>query len=111
VSELSVPAAGADGQQPAEESAPAARSDNERRSLAEATLRYLVEQLADHPEEVRIETDHHAGGARCRVQVGPGDMGRVIGRRGRTAQAIRTVVRVAGARDGATATAVEFEDR
>jgi predicted RNA-binding protein YlqC (UPF0109 family) len=34
------------------------------------------------------------------VKVGPGDLGRVIGRRGRTAQSIRTLVRAAAAKDG-----------
>jgi hypothetical protein len=38
------------------------------------------------------------------LQVGPDDMGRVIGRRGRTAQAIRSLVAAAGARDGVNAT-------
>jgi predicted RNA-binding protein YlqC (UPF0109 family) len=41
--------------------------------------------------------------------VGPGDLGRVIGRRGRTAQSIRTVVRAAGTRDD-TDVDVEFVD-
>ena len=43
------------------------------------------------------------------MRVGPNDMGRVIGKRGRVAQAIRTVVRAAAARDG-TDVEVEFED-
>jgi predicted RNA-binding protein YlqC (UPF0109 family) len=37
---------------------------------------------------------------RLEVKVGPGDLGRVIGRRGRTAQSIRTLVRAAAAKDG-----------
>ena len=43
------------------------------------------------------------------LSVGPGDMGRVIGRRGRTAQAIRALVGAAGARDGVT-TSVDIVD-
>jgi len=77
---------------------------------AGATLRYLVRELADRPEDVHVATQREPGSARFTVRVGPGDMGRVIGRRGRTAQAIRTIVRVAGAREGVE-TAVEFEDR
>ena len=38
-----------------------------------------------------------------RLHVAPGDMGRIIGRRGRVAQAIRTVVRAAGVREGVEA--------
>jgi hypothetical protein len=43
------------------------------------------------------------------LSVGPGDMGRIIGRRGRTAQAIRALVGAAGARDGVT-TSVDIVD-
>ena len=46
---------------------------------------------------------------RLDVHVGPGDLGRVIGRRGRTAQSIRTVVRAAAARDD-TDVDIEFVD-
>ena len=46
---------------------------------------------------------------RLRIHVAPGDMGRMIGRRGRAAQAIRTLVRVAGSRDGVD-TNVDFVD-
>jgi uncharacterized protein len=46
---------------------------------------------------------------RLTVRVGPSDMGRVIGKRGRVAQAIRTVTRAAAARDGSDVE-VEFED-
>ena len=62
---------------------------------------YLVRALVDDPDAVRIERRTiAAAGARPRVHVAPGDMGRVIGRRGRIAQAIRTVVRAAAVRDG-----------
>ena len=46
---------------------------------------------------------------RLEVKVGPGDLGRVIGRRGRTAQSIRTVVRAAATRDGVEVD-VDFAD-
>ena len=49
------------------------------------------------------------GGFRLEVRVGPEDMGRVIGKRGRVANAIRTVVRAAAVRDGVDVD-VEFED-
>jgi predicted RNA-binding protein YlqC (UPF0109 family) len=56
--------------------------------------------LSDEPEAVAIETEERRGGVRLNLHVAQTDMGRVIGRRGRTAQAIRTVVNVAGAKDG-----------
>lgn len=65
-----------------------------------AVVTYLVRSLAGEPDAVVIETEERNGGVRFRIHVAPEDMGRVIGRRGRTAQAIRTLVAAAGARDG-----------
>ena len=50
-----------------------------------------------------VETEERRNGMRLNLHVAPEDMGRVIGRRGRTAQAIRTLVNVAGAKDGVQA--------
>jgi uncharacterized protein len=63
-------------------------------------LAYLAESLANEPDAVVIQTEDRRGATVLRLHVAPDDMGRVIGRRGRTAQAIRTLVGVAGARDG-----------
>jgi predicted RNA-binding protein YlqC (UPF0109 family) len=65
---------------------------------AEAVLLYLVRQIVDNPDQVAIDVEQGRN-TRYNVRVADGDMGRVIGRRGRTAQAIRTVVRAAAARD------------
>jgi len=65
-----------------------------------AVLTYLARSLADEPDAVVIETEERRSGVRLSLHVAPEDMGRVIGRRGRVAQAIRTVVAAAGARDG-----------
>jgi uncharacterized protein len=65
-----------------------------------AVLTYLAKSLSNDPEAVVIETEERRGGLRMSLHVAPDDMGRVIGRRGRTAQAIRTLVNVAGAKDG-----------
>ena len=75
---------------------------------ARAVLEYLVESLVDDPDSVSIEVDEGRQIA-LRVRVAPDDMGRVIGRRGRIANAIRTVVRAAAARDGAEVD-VDFVD-
>lgn len=66
----------------------------------EAVLSYIAAQLVDEPEQVQIDADHSDGSVDLRLTVSKDDMGRVIGRRGRNAQAIRTVVRAAGARAG-----------
>jgi predicted RNA-binding protein YlqC (UPF0109 family) len=65
-----------------------------------AVVTYLVNSIASEPESVVINTEERDGAVRFRIHVAPDDMGRVIGRRGRVAQAIRTLVAAAGARDG-----------
>jgi uncharacterized protein len=74
-----------------------------------AVLTYLARSLADEPDAVVVETERRRGSVVLRVHVAPEDMGRVIGRRGRTAQAIRTLVGAAGARDG-TQVSVDIVD-
>jgi len=76
---------------------------------AASVLDLLVTSLVDDPDAVRIDPIEQRGKVRLEVRVGPDDMGRVIGKRGRVAQAIRTVTRAAAARDG-TDVEVEFED-
>ncbi len=76
---------------------------------AKAVLLYVVKQLVEQPDAVEIELDDRGRRPVLNVHVGPGDMGRVIGKRGRVAQSIRTVVRAAAARDGGDVE-VEFLD-
>jgi predicted RNA-binding protein YlqC (UPF0109 family) len=66
---------------------------------ATAVLMHVVRSIVDDPEAVRVDASEGRGKVRLEVRVGPGDLGRVIGRRGRTAQSIRTVVRAAATRD------------
>jgi predicted RNA-binding protein YlqC (UPF0109 family) len=66
---------------------------------ARSVLAYLVESIVDDPDGVEVELDEGGSKTRLNVTVSPGDMGRVIGKRGRVANAIRTVVRAAAARD------------
>ena len=75
--------------------------DGNRRpaATASAVLEYLVRQLVDEPDGVEVEVVQRSRGVQLEVRVAPGDMGRVIGKRGRTAQAIRTVTRAAAAKD------------
>ena len=67
---------------------------------ASAVLTHVVSSIVDDPQAVHVETVPSKGRVKLQVTVGPGDLGRVIGRRGRTAQSIRTVVRAAATRDG-----------
>ena len=75
---------------------------------AEAVLEYLIKSIVSEPDLVRI---HSSGGDRCvfSVTVADGDMGRVIGKRGRVANAIRTIVRAAAVADDALVD-VDFVD-
>jgi len=74
-----------------------------------SVLDLLVTSLVDDPDAVRIDPIEQRGRVRLEVRVGPDDMGRVIGKRGRVANAIRTVVRAAAVRDDVDVD-VEFED-
>lgn len=70
---------------------------------AVAVVDYLVRSLVDDPEAVVISQSdrrRRGRGVLIEVRTGPGDMGRVIGKAGKTAQAIRSVVRAAATRDG-----------
>jgi predicted RNA-binding protein YlqC (UPF0109 family) len=62
-------------------------------------LEYLARQLVDEPEAVRVETVERDGVTVLELRVAPDDVGKVIGRQGRIARALRTVVRASAARD------------
>lgn len=61
-------------------------------------LEYLAKALVDSPEEVKVKSYDDDGALVLELSVGDDDYGHVIGRGGRTASAIRTVVKAAGAR-------------
>jgi hypothetical protein len=76
---------------------------------AHATLEHIVKSVVEKPDQVQIDIKNVDEAISMSVKVGDGDMGRVIGRRGRIANAIRTVVQAAALQDGVTVT-VEFVD-
>ncbi|HLN17800.1 MAG TPA: KH domain-containing protein [Acidimicrobiales bacterium] len=78
-------------------------------SMPTSLLTFLARALAEEPDAVVVQTERRQASVRLRLHVAPDDMGRIIGRRGRTAQAIRTLVGVAGARDGVQ-TSVDIVD-
>ena len=67
--------------------------------VATAVLTHVVRSIVDDPEAVKVEGFPDGDKIVLEVRVGEGDLGRVIGRRGRTAMSIRTVVRAAATRD------------
>ena len=76
---------------------------------ATAVLEHVVRSIVDNPEAVHVDARENDEKVFLEVRVGEGDLGRVIGRRGRTAQSIRTVVRAAASRDGVNVD-VDFVD-
>ena len=71
----------------------------DRGTISCNVLTYVAKAIVDEPDSVEIHSEDDRRGVTLRLHVAPDDMGKVIGRRGRVAQAIRTVVRAAGARE------------
>ncbi len=61
-------------------------------------VEYVVKCLVDHPEDVKTERVVDEMGVLITLHISPEDMGQVIGRMGQTAKAIRTLLRVVGAK-------------
>jgi hypothetical protein len=60
--------------------------------MLKAALLHLVKGIVDHPDAVQVESRSTPRGELLEVRVDPADLGRVIGRAGRTAKALRTVI-------------------
>ena len=61
-------------------------------------LEWVARRLVDEPDAVRVETEKREDAVVFRLYVAPDDVGKVIGRQGRMARALRSIVRAAGAR-------------
>jgi uncharacterized protein len=61
---------------------------------------YIAKSLVDHPDEVSVDEIHHGNRVTLELSVAKDDMGRVIGKGGRVANAIRTLLRVSAEREG-----------
>jgi uncharacterized protein len=87
--------------------------DAGRAAQGKANLAKVVESvgrvLADEPDAVRVIESEHRGVTLIELYMASGDLGRVIGRQGRTAQALRTLVTVAAEHAGRKAQ-LEFRD-
>ena len=77
----------------------AAADSDEIVPTAVAVLTHIVTSIVDDPDAVTVEVDESGRRTTLNVRCGEGDLGRVIGRRGRTAASIRTVTRAAAAKD------------
>jgi len=63
-------------------------------------VEYIARSLVDEPDKVEVNEIEDSGHVRVELRVAKEDMGRVIGKSGRVANSIRTLLRVAAARDG-----------
>lgn len=64
----------------------------------EELVEYLARGLVDKPDDVRVVRSEREGSVVLELHVAPEDVGKVIGRQGRIARALRTIVRASGAR-------------
>jgi uncharacterized protein len=78
-------------------------------SRARDVVEVVARTLADKPAAVRVTEREAKGQSFVELSMAPGDLGRVIGRQGRTAAAIRTLVSLAADLDGKKAS-VDFRD-
>jgi len=67
-------------------------------------IEYVAKSLVDDPTEVRVTERTSPGEVQLELEVAPEDMGRVIGRAGRVASAMRMLLRVAAVKHGVRAT-------
>lgn len=64
-------------------------------------LEYVVKGIVDHPDDVKIERKIDERGVLLSLKVNPMDMGQVVGRKGSTAKAIRSLLRIVGIKSNA----------
>ena len=65
----------------------------------EELVRYIASTLVDHPEQVQVKTVDNPESTIIELSVGPDHMGKVIGKQGRIAKAIRSVVKAAASKE------------
>jgi uncharacterized protein len=78
-------------------------------SVAASVVEVLARALIDRPDEIRVKESQHRGTTLVELYVGSGELGRVIGKQGRTAAALRTLASVAGEKEGKSIT-LEIRD-
>jgi predicted RNA-binding protein YlqC (UPF0109 family) len=74
------------------------RGAERSRATSVDLVEYLARRLVDEPDAVRVEEVEQDGDTVLRLHVAKDDVGKVIGRQGRIARALRTVVRASAAR-------------
>ncbi len=78
-------------------------------SAVSRVVEVLAKSLTDTPDQVRVVESQHRGTTLVELYVAPGELGRVIGKQGRTAAALRTLASAAGEKEGKSVT-LEIRD-
>jgi len=78
-------------------------------SAARDVVEVIARELVDHPESVQVVEGDSRDGIRVSLTTGPGDLGKMIGRQGRTASAVRVLAEIAAEREGQLVI-VDFDD-
>lgn len=78
-------------------------------SVVKQVVAVLAKALTDHPDQVHVNESQQKGTTLVELYVAPGELGRVIGKQGRTAAALRTLAATAGEKEGKTVT-LEIRD-
>ena len=69
-----------------------------------ALTEFIAKSLVEHPDEVAVDETRHGNRVMLELRVAKDDMGRIIGKSGRVANAIRTLLRVAAEQEGSQVT-------
>jgi predicted RNA-binding protein YlqC (UPF0109 family) len=67
---------------------------------ARAAVEHIAKHLVDDPEGVFVDANERGANVALLIHASPGDLGRIIGKRGRVIQAVRQVARAAGSTEG-----------
>ena len=78
-------------------------------TAARDVVETIARELVDNPESVDVVESDSRDGIRVSVTTGPGDLGKMIGRQGRTASAVRVIAEIAAEREGQLVS-VDFDD-
>ena len=78
-------------------------------SAVRDVVEVLARALTDKPDQVEVRESQHRGTTLVELFVAPGELGKVIGKQGRTAAALRTLAATAGEKEGKTVT-LEIRD-
>jgi predicted RNA-binding protein YlqC (UPF0109 family) len=75
-------------------------NNENRNNLLKSFLEQIIHGIVDDVASVNVETEETEKGVLFQIKVAKGDVGKVIGKQGRVASAIRTLVKAAGAKNG-----------